>query len=171
MHHVALAKEKENADGLILNIDGLTVRLSGDERTLEKGKNDTRVGVTVTNVRTNDDSTVRLFAPAFMNYCLEQAKVEHYTQTSQIEKIGKKMHESMYETVMEPAMYVVIQAVLSLYPSDLFTGIELDGKERGLVHRAHLRGLRVAARGPAPRPCGPRPNGASPVLLPKHGGG
>ena len=104
MHHDALAKERKNADGLILNIDGLIVRLSGDERILEKGKNDTRVGVTETNVHTNDYSAVRPFAPAFMSHCLEQAKVENYTQTSQIEKIWKKMHETMYETVMEPAM-------------------------------------------------------------------
>ena len=88
----------------------------GDEQTLEKGKNDRRVGDTETNVKTNDDSTVRLFALAFTDFCPEQVKVEHYTQTSQIVKIWKEMHEILYETVMEPAMHVVIQAVLLLYP-------------------------------------------------------
>ena len=52
----------------------------------------------------HDDSIVRLLAPAFPDHCLEQAKAEHYPQTSQIEKIWKEMHETMYETVMEPAM-------------------------------------------------------------------
>jgi hypothetical protein len=168
VHHDALAKGKENTDGLILNIDGLIVRLSGDERILEKGKNDTRVGVTETNVHTNDYSTVRPFAPAFMSHCLEQAKVENCPQTSQIEKIWKKMHDLVHETVLEPAMHTAIQAALLLYASDLFTGIGMGEKERGLAHRAHLRGLRVAVRGFDPRPYGSEPHGASPVLMPKH---
>ena len=101
-----LAKEKENAGGLI-------VRLLGDEQTLEKGENGKSVGDSTTNVNAYDDSSVRLLAPAFPGYCLEQAKAEHYTQTSQIEKIWKKMHDTMYETFMEPAMHIPIQAVLS----------------------------------------------------------
>ena len=120
------------------NIDGLFVRLFGDEQTLGKGENGTSVGDTETNAKIDDDSTIRLFDLAFTDFCPEQVKVEHYTQTSQIEKIGKKMHEYMYETVMEPAMHVVIQAVLLLYASDLYTGIGMDRKERGLAHRAHL---------------------------------
>ena len=109
----------------------------------------------------NDGYTGRLFALAFTDRCLEQVKVKHYARTAQVKKIRTMMHEIMYETVAEPAMRVVVQAGLSLYASDLFTGIVMGKRKRCLAHRAHLRELLVAERVPAPRPCGPRPHGAS----------
>ena len=53
------------------NIDGLIVRLLGDEQTLEKGENDKSVGDSKTNANAYDDSIVRLLALAFPDYCLE----------------------------------------------------------------------------------------------------
>ncbi len=117
------AKEKENIGGM--------VDVLGEGQTQEKGKNGKCIGDTKTNVKTNVDYVVRLFALAFTDRCLEQVKVNHYARTAQIKKIRKKMHEIMYETVTEPAMTVVIQAVLSLYASDLFAGIVMYEKETG----------------------------------------
>ena len=57
-------------------------------------------------MKTNDGYTVRLFALAFTDRCPEQVKVKCYAQTAQIKKIQKKMHEIMFETFKEPAMYV-----------------------------------------------------------------
>ena len=84
-------------------------------------------------MKTNDGYTVRLFTLALTHRCPEQVKVKCYAQTAQIKYIRKKMHEIMFETFKEPAMYVVIQAVLKLYVSGLLTGIVMDSGD-GVTH-------------------------------------
>ena len=113
-----LAKEKENIDGMM--------HVLGEGQTQEKGKNGKCNGDTKSNVKTNVAYTVRLFAVASTDRCLERMKAKHYAQTAQIKKIRKKMHEILYETAAEPAMHVVVQAELSLYASYLFTAIVKD---------------------------------------------
>ena len=50
----------------------------GRRTSLKKGKNGNSVGDTETNVKTNHDYTVRLFALAFTDRCNEQVKVKHH---------------------------------------------------------------------------------------------
>ena len=88
----------------------------------------------IDGTKTNDVYSVRLFALAFADRCLEPVKVKPYAQTAQIKKIRKKMHEIMYETVAEPAMHVIVQARLLLYASELFRGIVMHEKENEGSH-------------------------------------
>ena len=113
-----LAKEKKNIDGM--------THVIGEGQTQEKGKNGEWNGDTKSNVKTNVAYTVRLFAVAFVDRCLEQMKAKHYAQTAQIKKTRKKKHENMHETAAEPVMHVVVQAELSPNASDLFTAIVKD---------------------------------------------
>ena len=102
----------------------------GDGQILEKGKN----GKGINGTKTNDAYNVRLYALAFTNRCLEPLKVKSYAQTAHSKKIRKKMHETMYETVAEPAMHVIVQAGLLLYASELFRGIVMHEKGNGVSH-------------------------------------
>merc|ERR1719153_1694939 len=57
----------------------------------------------------------------------------------------EKMTQISFETFNCPAMYVCIQAVLSLYASGRTTGLVLDIGD-GVSRRADLRGLRPSSR-------------------------
>lgn len=55
-------------------------------------------------------------------------------------KANHEITQTMFETFNTPAMYVTIQAVLSLYASGRTTAIVMDSGDR-VTHTAHLRGV------------------------------